>query len=440
MGSLPQVAEAMRQVLTTVADDAARTTGCVQRQRQFSGATLVQTLVLGWLAQPAASLDQLVHMAAIRGVPISAQGLDQRFTEPLAATLRQVLDAAVTQVVTSDPVAMPLLARFTGVVVQDSTTISLPAALASVWRGCGGTAGQGLAALKLNVRLDLRGGHLDGPRLAAGRTQDRTFLTTDAPLAPGSLWIGDLGFVTLARLRSYAAAGVYWLTRVSVQTVVYTADERRWTVPELLAEQTADRVEVVIRLGAAARLPARLLAVRVSADEADARRHVLAAQASRRQEPLTAARLALSAWTVVVTNAPLALLSFAEALVLARARWQIELLFKLWKQHGLVDEWRTTKPWRILCEVYAKLIGLVLAHWGMLLGGWSDPAHSLVKLLQVVRAHVVSLARALDQPGQVVAALTALGRGLRCGCRLNRRRLRPNTYQLLLDPALIGLS
>ena len=40
------------------------------------------------------------------------------------------------------------------------------------------------------------------------------------------------------------------------------------------------------------------------------------------------------------------------------ARWQIELLFKLWKQDALVDEWRSTKPWRILAEVYAKRIAV----------------------------------------------------------------------------------
>jgi len=49
-------------------------------------------------------------------------------------------------------------------------------------------------------------------------------------------------------------------------------------------------------------------------------------------------------------------------MVLLKIRWQIELLFKLWKSHGRVDEWRTKKPARIVCEIYAKLIGLVVQH------------------------------------------------------------------------------
>jgi hypothetical protein len=45
MTARAQVAEALQEVLPTVADTAARRTGCVQRQGKFTGATPVQTLV-----------------------------------------------------------------------------------------------------------------------------------------------------------------------------------------------------------------------------------------------------------------------------------------------------------------------------------------------------------------------------------------------------------
>ena len=62
------------------AEDAARRTGCVQRLRCFSGATLVRTLVFGFLHHPRATLTNLVTMAAVVGVTISPQGLAKRFT------------------------------------------------------------------------------------------------------------------------------------------------------------------------------------------------------------------------------------------------------------------------------------------------------------------------------------------------------------------------
>jgi hypothetical protein len=36
--------------------------------------------------------------------------------------------------------------------------------------------------------------------------------------------------------------------------------------------------------------------------------------------------------------------------------------------------------WRILCELYAKLIGLLLQHWLIILFDWQDEQRSLVKL------------------------------------------------------------
>ena len=45
----------------------------------------------------------------------------------------------------------------------------------------------------------------------------------------------------------------------------------------------------------------------------------------------------------VLTTAPRKLLSIQEIVVIVRLRWQIELLFKLWKQHGMIDEWSTKK-------------------------------------------------------------------------------------------------
>ena len=52
MGTIPQVCTAMQDVLTTVANAAARTTGFVQRASTLTGAGFVQALVFGFLANP----------------------------------------------------------------------------------------------------------------------------------------------------------------------------------------------------------------------------------------------------------------------------------------------------------------------------------------------------------------------------------------------------
>lgn len=69
-------------------------------------------------------------------------------------------------------VPLPLLQQFSAVVLQDSSTITLPDELAEQWRGCGGSHGASNAALKLFVRSYVLNGRLQGPSLTQGRHSD----------------------------------------------------------------------------------------------------------------------------------------------------------------------------------------------------------------------------------------------------------------------------
>src|SRR6266699_3029266 len=157
----------------------------------------------------------------------------------------------------------------------------------------------------------------------------------------------------------------------------------------------------------------------------------LLADAQRRGQPISEETLRLADWTILLTDVPSKRLRFEEALVLLRERWQMELLYKLWKSQGVIDEWRTENPWRVLCELYAKLLGQVLQHWLIVVFAWHDPQRSLVKLAQVVRDTSWLLMDALAGHRSVRSALQVMGRRMRSGCQMNKRKTRPNSAQLL---------
>lgn len=440
MTTITQVVQAMQMVLTAVADQAAQAMGFVQRKSKLSGAKFSQTLVFGWLANPQATLEELAQTAATVGVKVSPQGLDQRFTRAAAAYLKHVLDEAVQAMITADPAAIPILRRFNGVYVQDGSTVVLPAALAEVWRGCGGNPGQGTAALKLEVRLDMLSGSLHGPYLQAGYLPDCQAPTQRLSVPPGALRLADLGYWSLEVFKTVGAASGFWLSRMNSQTAVFDASERRWDLIRLLEAQSSPEIDISVELGAQERLPARLLAIRVPQEIADLRRMRMKKEARHQGKAVSAAQLRLADWTVFVTNVPAELLTLHAALVVARARWQIELVFKLWKDHHRIDEWRTAKPWRILCEVYAKLIAVVIQHWIFLVGCWTYPDRSLFKAAQTVQKHAWHLASTFGCPHRLAQALTTIQRCLAVGCRINKRKTTPHTYQLLLALTDEGLA
>jgi hypothetical protein len=125
---------AAHYVLTTDAQQAGRASGLVQRQSKLDGAALVQTLVFSSLSDPDATTDDLAQTAATLGVTITGSGIVQRCTHAAATCLQTVLAKAVQRVLAADPTTVPVLARFLGVYVQDSTTIVLPPELAEVLR------------------------------------------------------------------------------------------------------------------------------------------------------------------------------------------------------------------------------------------------------------------------------------------------------------------
>ncbi|GAC1396487.1 MAG: hypothetical protein NVSMB65_15680 [Chloroflexota bacterium] len=441
MTTVTQLAEVLQTLLTTTADATARATHFVQRRSKLGGAAFAQALVFAWLANPQATVEARAQAAAVAGVTISPQGLEQRCTERAAVFLEQLLAQAVRLVITAEPVVIPLLQRFSAVVLLDSSTVVLPDALGPWWPGCGGaTAEHTQAALKLQVRFDLVHGTLEGPLLTDGRTHENTSPLQDAPLPKGALRLAALGFFNLAVFAAMSAQGVYWLSRLLLSTAVFTPDGACCDVLRHLAAQTAPAVELAVCLGATRHLPARLLAARVPEEVSNQRRRRLHADARRRGRTPSAPHLAACDWTLLVTTAPAVLLSLREALVLARARWQVALLFKLWKSHGEIDTSRSSKPWRVLCEVFAKLLAMLMQHWVLLTGCWTCPRRSLAKAAQTVRQHACHLASQLADPAALAAALRVIHRALAAGCRINRRKTKPNTYQLLLDPDLVALG
>jgi hypothetical protein len=432
MTTIPQVCAAMQHVLTTVADTAARTTGFVQRVSKLTGAGFVQTLVFGFLANPNATRADLATTAAAIGCVLTPQALDQRMTDAGAECLEQVLTEATSQMLAADPVAIPLLNRFPGGVwVQDTSTIGLPRTMAHLW--CGGrNQHTSAAALKIGVRFNLTHGTMQGPLLDHAITNDRHTAIVEQPLPPDALQIADLGFFDLAELQRIGTNAGFWLRRLQIMTAVFLPDGTRIELPRWLAQQGA-QIDQAVTLGVDARVPARLLAVRVPQEVADQRRRRVIAEAARRGKTPSARQLALVAWTLYVTNVPSDRLTVTEALVLGRARWQIELVFKRWKSHGQIDTWRSGKPPAIRCEFYAKLLAMILSHWVVLVSCWAFPNRSLAKTVRIVQQHALCLATALHATDRLEAALTTLAHCVTVGCRISKQRADPPTFQRLLD-------
>jgi len=433
MPTVTHLVHHLQTLFTTFADQAARDTGFVQRRRKLSGAAFVQALTFGWLDDPQATLGDLGDVAGTLDLDLSRQAFHQRFTPQALAFLWAVLQEAVQRNLTAAPSGLHLLGRFNGTYLFDSSTITLPASLAALLPGCGGAApGDGAAACKLQLCLEISAGGLEDLALLDGRTNDLESPLAHRPLPEGALRLADLGFYDLALLLRYSDEGVFWISRLHPGTALYAADGHKYKLLEFLRAQPGPEVAVDVRLGAA-QVPARLLAVRVPEEVANRRRQRLRSRASKRGQGVSAERLALCDWDVLITNVPADKLSLPEVWALRRVRWQVELLFKVWKGHGGIDRFAGGKPYRVLCELVAKLLAMVVQHWLLLICGGTSLEYSHQRGARCVRRLALWLLWSLGEVAALLGVLLRLRRQLQRR-RIEYRRKKPATVQLLLDP------
>ncbi|KAF0226898.1 MAG: transposase IS4 family protein, partial [bacterium] len=277
------------------------------------------------------------------------------------------------------------------------------------------------SALKIQVELDLSRGILVGPFLTNGKDTDVTSVLNKMILPSGSLQIGDLGYWSIGVFKEIEQNQSYFLSRYKTMTAAFDKEGKRWDVCELLEAQGSSEIDMEIELGVEDRFRCRLLATRVPSQVAAQRRRKWRAEAKREGHTLSKQKLAMADWSIFLTNVAQSLLTLKEALVLARARWQIELLFKLCKSYGQIDKSRSQKTWRILCELYAKLIIMVIEHWILIVGCWAFPSRSLPKAVQLIQKHAFHLASVFVSFFNLRKALSIIVRGL-ARCLMNKRK------------------
>src|SRR5262245_34612907 len=318
MAPVAHLADTLQALLGSFADALARETGFIQRQRKISGSAFLRTLTFAWLDDPQASLADLSDVAETLQLHVSRQGLHQRFTPEAFTFLWTVLQEALQRGLTAAQPVLPLLRRFNGTYLLDSSTISLPATLANFLPGCGGQApGEGAAACKVQLCIEIAHGGLENLVLLDGRTNDLECPVAHRPLPEGALRLTDLGFYDLGLLKRYSDEGVFWISRLHPGTSVFTSEGTKHALLAFLQSQPEAAVDTSVHLGAQ-QVPARLLAVRVPEEVANRRRQQLRRKANKRGRGVSAERLALCDWDVLITNVRPEQLTLAEVWALRR--------------------------------------------------------------------------------------------------------------------------
>lgn len=362
-------------------------------------------MVIGQLAHAKATRLQLHQKVVYAGGQLTCQGLDQRFTPQAAAFLQALLGQALRQEAMNQPIDDSLLAHFNGVWLVDSTLSK--------------------HGHKLLTRLNLSQGNIELEIVPPTVHDNRVDLAHKA-LPAGALRLGDLGFFDLEAFAQDHARGVFWISRYKAATQLFSAATgARLDVATLVKQHQCCYLPVLV--GAKRKLPA-FLVIRPVDDLTTANRQQRRTQrAKRKQRTLSPKTLALAHCDIYLTNIPD--LTVEAVCALARARWQIERVFKLWKSSFGLELVQSSDPVRQSCLFYAKLLALWLLHTLLTL----DPHvnRSWWQAADTVRDHAVALLYALASPDLWQHLLRQLHALLPLTSRLSKRKSHPLLHQLL---------
>ncbi len=373
MPDLTLIATTLQTLFTDHATRLAQQTGLVRRQSKLSGPLILLILVAGFIQHPTASYNILAQVATDYGVNVTRQAIQQRLTRSAVSFFQHLFQCSLhmlQQHLVSLPI--PVLTQFHSVYLLDSSQIALPARLANQYPAPGGDGPK--AGIKWQVLWEILTGNLHAVLGQPAKQSDHHYRDYLPLLQGGSLILFDLGYVALEVLRQLMDMHVYFICRWNPRLEAFTQDGRPVDLGEVLEEcigrgsdrgsdrgrGTTNQVELTLRLGVEAQLPLRVVASRLPVSASEQRRRRAHANEKRRGYQYSAAYLALLDWNIYITNVEVEQLSGEAVRRVYSARWQVELLFKLWKMQGELDRVAGRTAGRVMCEMYAKLIGMVI--------------------------------------------------------------------------------
>ena len=347
----------------------ARQSQFIQRSSsKMTGQDFFALMTTEILDDPAVSLGGLCDLLRQRNpqAAMTPQALHQRLNTPQAVVyMQEVWQWALREQFAPLYDALPagLLAPFGRVLLEDSTQCCLHEKLADAFKGSGGSASS--STVKIDVIYELRHHQLCDVAVTDGRAADQGRAAAIVPhLRAGDLVIRDLGYFSLDPLRQIAAKQAWFLSRLSKSAEVYPSPEE--TASALVLVDHVQRhagqhtvVDLAVYVGQA-RLPCRLLAYRLPEAVVEQRRRSAWETARKKSRTPTQAYLNWLQYGWYITNVHPTVWAAEVVETVYRIRWQIELLFKQWKSLLHLHVLTGTRPERIKCLLYGRLITITM--------------------------------------------------------------------------------
>jgi hypothetical protein len=221
------------------------------------------------------------------------------------------------------------------------------------------------------------------------------------------------------------------------ETIDQIAKETGLQLWDILKESTDQQLrEFEILLGAKEKIACRLIIQSLPKEEVERRKRRLRACAKKKGKTLGKEKLALCGWNLYVTNVDSEVFPPCVVPSVYSLRWQIELVFKAIKSHLGFEFIAGKREARVCCQLYGRLIILVLALFltgQFRLNLWRKEKRELSLLKTFAHLPIVApmILMTLRNPLRLLAVLREIAAEIMTLCRMDKRKSRLSTAETL---------
>lgn len=299
------------------------------------------------------------------GVTVARQSISERYNEKSVSLLKEILNQLSFS--GNTPVENGWFELFNTVRIKDSTKFVLPQEYADKMPGFGGISSKSSACIQ--YEYDLKTGKILDFNITPGNRPDaKDAVETKDKVDTNDLFIRDLGYFSTDIISNFLDKGASVISKLNTKSLVYELIEGSYVLLDFeklyhwMDKHNIKRVEKMVCIGSSTKLPVRIIIDTVSEEVFNHRMRKGNKNNKQRGYNMTNEHKIRSRFNLLITNISIEKIPKEAVLGLYHMRWQIELVFKIWKSTFGIHKIGKMKYHRWLSILYAKLI-LIAIYW-----------------------------------------------------------------------------
>ena len=330
--------------------------------RKVSAVSLLESVLFSNTDPSKVSLNDLAVYHMINyGIRLTRQAIAKRFTVEATNFVKSLL-AQLLKSNLSKSAEVFTHSCFKRIPIKDSTCFQLPGSMADIYPGSGGSGSN--AAVRIQFEYDLKNLNALELSVSAFNSQDLSNAKeTAVNIQKDDLIIRDLGYVSIESLQAIDERRAWYLSRLNHGTSAKDeATGEDLDFAEIEKHMRKNGVSIMEKnvLLSEKKYPCRLI-IEIVPDKVKAervrKREWLNKKKGRKSSKEALARAGLN---LFLTNCPTRMLSAGEVRKIYGIRWQIEIIFKAWKQNSQLHKIKKMDINRFEFLLYAKLTWIML--------------------------------------------------------------------------------